>query len=493
MKKRLIISELDETLRNNDKLQIQYSFTKPLSEFASETIHAITKTNSRLIFQLRSREDTPSLELTGAKETGFTLTINNSDEKYDINYHKAIKNIFTLIPNITKIVLHNGIISDTIWSYFLKFLTTNVSLQELIVDCQLTLEQTKELSSLSLSFDRTLKTLQISNVWKQNDELSGFERIFQALQVNTGLFELNLSCHTNLIQLDFIAKYLLQNESLRVLHLPKCQIQQNTDVEICESFFQNASLHTLSLELISTNCEVSFERLARAMDKNETLETIELKGLDCSAIFHRENHIDDDENSVSSSSAARIASKKCSDLFKCHSSNHCHHPNEESATQLVPLERNHRKSVSTEPFNHLCHYPPLFKEIQEMTETFKLEELKVTLEDHVEMTGIPLCMKSNVTVTKLRISKRLITVKDIQMLVEALRSNNGITHLNLNEIKMSIDNFRQIFDVLRDDRTLRVLEAKQCISHHSDRDLFIKEVKQLETINPSLKIVYENS
>jgi hypothetical protein len=304
MKKRIIISELDKNLRDSDKLQIQYSFTKPLSEFASETIHAMTKANSRLIFQLKSRENTPSLELTGTKETGFTLSINNSNAMYFVNYHRAIQNIFTLIPNIIKIVLHNGIVSDRIWSCFFDFLTTNVSLQELILDCQLRLEQTKELS-LSLSFDRTLKTLQMSNMWKQNDELSGFEEIFQALQMNSGLFELNLSCHTNLIQLDFIAKYLLQNQSLRVLRLPKCQIQQNTDIEICESFFQNASLHTLSLELISTNCEASLERLARAMDKNETLEIMELKGLDCSAIFHRENHIHDDENSVLSSSVAR--------------------------------------------------------------------------------------------------------------------------------------------------------------------------------------------
>jgi hypothetical protein len=112
---------------------------------------------------------------------------------------------------------------------------------------------------------------------------------------------------------------------------------------------------------------------------------------------------------------------------------------------------------------------------------------------HVEFFSfISLCMKSNEMVTKLRISNRLITVKDIQMLVEALRSNITITHLNLNEIKISIDNFRQIFDVLRADRTLRVLEVKQCISHHSDRDLFIKVVKELELINPPLKIVYDN-
>ncbi len=126
-----------------------------------------------------------------------------------------------------------------------------------------------------------------------------------------------------------------------------------------------------------------------------------------------------------------------------------------------------------------------------MTQNFKLEELEVTLEDHVELTDIPLCVKSNEMVTKLRISNRLITVKDIQMLVESLHDNTNITHLNLNEIKISIDNCSQILDVLHDDRTLCVLEVKHCISH-SDHDLFIKEVKELEINNPSLKIVYEH-
>jgi hypothetical protein len=491
MKKRLIISELDETLRNNDKLQIQYSFTKPLSEFASETIHAITKTNSRLMFQLRSREDTPSLELTGAKETGFTLTINNSDEKYDINYHTAIKNIFTLIPNITKIVLHNGIISDSIWTCFFDFLTTNVSLQELTLDCQLTLEQTKELS-LSLSDNRTLRILQMFNVWKESDELEGFEEIFQALQMNTVLFELILSSHTDFLRLDVIAKYLLQCKSLRVLRLPKCQIQQNTDVEICESFFQNASLHTLSLELISINCQASLERLARAVDKNVTLDNLELRGSNCSAIFHRETHISNSENNPVCSSPARTKSKKCLGLFRCHRGKHRHHSDKEIASRpVVPLKENHSKSVSVEPFHQLCYHPPLYKEIQEMTQNFKLQDLEVTIEDHIEMTDIPLCMKSNLTVTRLRISKREIIGEDIQMLVKSLRDNNTITHLNLNEIIVSLDNFRQIFNVLHNDRTLCVLEVKHCISH-SDRDLFAKEVKQLEINNPYLKIVYED-
>jgi hypothetical protein len=227
------------------------------------------------------------------------------------------------------------------------------------------------------------------------------------------------------------------------------------------------------------------------MDNNETLETIELKGLDSSAIFHRENHIHDYENSVLSLSAARTKSKKFLGLFRWHRSKHPHYPHEESVTQLVPLERNHNKSVSEDLFYQLCHHPPLFKEIQEMTQNFKLDELEVTIEARIKMTNLTSSIKSNLTVTRLKISNREVTGEGIQMLVEALRDNTTITHLNLNEIKMSIDKFRQIFDVLRTDRTLRVPEVKHCISHF-DCDVFTKEVKQLEITNPALKIVYDS-
>ncbi len=69
-------------------------------------------------------------------------------------------------------------------------------------------------------------------------------------------------------------------------------------------------------------------------------------------------------------------------------------------------------------------------------------------------------IRSNLTVTRLRISNREVRGEDIQMLVGTLRDNTTITHLNLNKIKISIDNIHQIFGVLRDDRILQILEVE---------------------------------
>jgi hypothetical protein len=458
----------------------------------------MTETNSRLIFRVRSREVTPSLELVGTKETGFTLSINNSHEKYNISYHTAIKNIFQIISNINKILLHNGIISESIWTCFYQFLTTNQSLEELTIDCCLTLDQTKELS-LSLSGNRTLETLYLLNVWERDDELNGCKKIFEMLHINAALTVVTLTCQTDRLRLSCVAECLLQNKSLRVLRLSKCKIHQNTDIKLCENFLRNTSIHTLSVELISTNCDTSLERLAHALNKNETIETFELKGLGCSAIFHRKQQSPENENNVVSSSSARISihpsRSKCKrflDWLCCLDDDHCHDPHEEIIHPLVVLtQENNSKHISIEPFYTLCNHPSLYKQMQEIAQNFKLEELQVTIGDHVKMTDITLSMKSNLTVTELRISKRMLTIKDIDMLVEALRNNITITHLNLNEINISINYIRQIFDVLREDGTLRILEVKHCISH-SDRDEFTQEIKALELINPSLKVVYEN-
>jgi hypothetical protein len=363
------------------------------------------------------------------------------------------------------------------------------TLQELTVDCRLTIEQTKALS-VSLSDNRTLKTLYMFNIWEPNDEFDGFEDIFQILQKNAFIVEFILTCHTDLLQLDSVAKCLLQNKSLRILRLPKCQIHQNTDIELCESFLRNTSIHTLSLELISTNFEASLERLALAVNKNETIETLELKGSDSSAIFHRKNPIPDSENTLVCSSPP--AQTSIQSFLSCFDDEDLLRSQEETIPlPVVPTQEDNSKNMSIGPFYTLCNHAPFYKQTQEVTKNFKLEELQVTIEEHVEMRDITLSIKSNLTVTELRISRRILTVKDIEMLVEALRTNTKITHLSLNEINISINYFRKIFDVLRDDRTLRVLEVINCISH-SDRDLFTEQIKTLELNNPSLKVLYEN-
>jgi hypothetical protein len=337
------------------------------------------------------------------------------------------------------------------------------------------------------------------NIWEPNDEFDGFEEIFRILQKNAFIVEFIWTCHTDLLQLDSIAKCLLQNKSLRILRLPKCQIHQNTDIELCESFLLNTSIQTLSLELINTNCEASLERLARAMDKNQTIETLELKGSGSSAIFHRKTHIPDSENSLVYSSPAQastdpsqIKSKQFLGLLIRLDGEHRRSSHEEIIPSLiVPTQEDNSKHISNEPFYTLCDHGVFYKQIQEVTKNFKLEELQVTIGDHVEMTDVTLSVESNLTVTELRISKRILTVKDIEMLVEALRNNTKIIHLNLNEINISINYFRKIFDALRNDRTLRVLEVSNCISD-SDRDPFTQEIKMLELTNPFLKVVYEN-
>jgi hypothetical protein len=216
--------------------------------------------------------------------------------------------------------LHKGIVSKSIWISFRDFLTRKESLQELTVDCRLTVEQT-ELLYHTLSDSTALKTLHMLNVWESKDELVGCKTIFKILEKNNSLIEFTLTCSTNQLRLDFDDFNFHQNESLTISRSAKCQTHQITNVEFFENFLQNFSIHILSLKSIDFHCEASIQRLARAVDMNETLDTLELKGSDCSAIFHRENHIHDNENSVLSSSAARTTSKNYSNLFIYHRSN----------------------------------------------------------------------------------------------------------------------------------------------------------------------------
>lgn len=191
MTNRYIISKLNDTLKDNSKLNIQFSFTKSLSKFAKTLIDVITETNSNLVFRIRSQEDKPWLELAGTKEAGFILSISDSDTKNVGIYEKAIQNIFELVPNITKIILHNEIISKNIWARFRQFLKENSqTLQELTFNCHLTLEQTEELS-FNLMNNRTLKILHMFNAWKSENELEGLTQIFRMLQINNDIL-LNL-------------------------------------------------------------------------------------------------------------------------------------------------------------------------------------------------------------------------------------------------------------------------------------------------------------
>ncbi len=203
---------------------------------------------------MRSQEHTPSLKLIGTKETGFTLSINNCDNKNDISYHTTFKNIFSIVPNITKIFLHNGIISESIRTCFYQFLRRNQTLQEFTVDCRLILEQTENLS-VSLNDNRTLKTLHMFNIWEINDELDGCENIFKMLRINRTLMEFALVCCTNRLRLDFDATRLIQNESHKLSRSAICQIYQNTNIELFENFLGSFPIQTPSFASISPHHE----------------------------------------------------------------------------------------------------------------------------------------------------------------------------------------------------------------------------------------------
>lgn len=162
-KKRHIISELNNILEKNDKLTIQYSFTKSLYNFNDTLTNTIIKSNLRLVFRLRSRENIHLLELVGTNKTSFIFSINNCIEENDKIYHDAINNILSQIPNITKIHVHNGVISKNIWSCFRHYLIMNNSIQQLIIHVPLTLQQTRILSEI-LTGNKTLKTFSIFNI-----------------------------------------------------------------------------------------------------------------------------------------------------------------------------------------------------------------------------------------------------------------------------------------------------------------------------------------
>ncbi len=235
------------------------------------------------------------------------------------------------------------------------------------------------------------------------------------------------------------------------------------------------------------------------MDNNQTLEILELKDLNCSTIFHRKEQISNTENNVVGFAPVQISKRPFRsklrnflDLFSCHRGKHRRHSQEEIVVQPVaPIQRDNSKSVSSEPFYTLCHHPSFYMQMQEIAQNFKLEKLHISIGAHVQMSNVGSSMKSNLTVTKLRLSRRILTQNDIQILVQGLHDNTTIAHLSLNKINISIMQFRQIFNVLRDTRTLHVLEIRHCISH-PDRDLFTPEVKKLELDNPFLKVMYEN-
>lgn len=444
-KKRFIISKLDETVRANEKLTIQYSFTKLLSAIDSKVIETISKTNARLIVRLQSREDSSSIELVGNSKIGFSLTISSSDQKSDINSQTAIKNLFSFVPNIIKVSIYSGVIPKTVWTSFYQFCNSNQTLEEFHIDGRLTVEQLMEFFQ-SLERNKSLKVLDMSTAEIIGNDSKQNQNVSKTLTTYSFVTHAIASVSPkNELKIDFVVQCLHRNKSLRVVRLlPYCLIDRDTDMTVVEAFLRTTSIQTLGLPLRNTGSEELLERLAQAVDMNETMESIELYSSDSFASFHR----------------------------------------------IVSPQQQPKEPVPTEAFYSLCHYPTLYKELQGTSRNFELEELEVTVDSTVPMNTVSLSMQANLTVTRLRFDARLFTTNDLGLLGAALRANTQVTHLILNDIRLSITDLRHLFQFIQDDRTLRVLEIKNCIAD-SYFSLLLEQIKSLELKNPLIKIVYD--
>ena len=428
-KKRLIVTKLDETVRANDKLTIQYHFSKLCNAFDSKLFEIFNNTSSRLIFRLQSREDLPSIELLGNSKTGFSLTISNQNE---INHQTAVKNIFSFVPSITKLSFYEDTIPKITWTSFCHFWTTNQNLEELTMNCQVTVEQLTELFQ-SLPNNQYLKILDLANIHFPQMLAPSNSIVAKAVS----------SILKNALDLEFAVQCLSQNPALEIVRLPNCLIDRNTDLKCIENFLRTTTIRTLGLQLQdSTEQTECLRRFAQAINANETLQSIELHNEYSSASFHR------------------------------------------AVTQIS------KQSVATESFYSLCKYPVLYKELREISLNFELDELEVTMDEKIPMKTISSSIETNSTVTQLRFDRRILTNTDIDLLGRVLHSNTKITHLILSDINLSITDLRQLLQFLQNSPTLRVLEIKNCVAE-SYIALLIEQIKSFEAKNPFLKIVYE--
>ncbi|CAF1438768.1 unnamed protein product [Adineta steineri] len=143
-----ILSQLNDAVKSDENLIIEYTFTRPLEKFQSKLFNAIKETNSRLIFKIRSAEATSSLELTGTNEGGFILSIKSDDETNALKYFSAINSIFKELK-ISTLHLHKAILSENLCNTIhLANINCETSLKQLAETInQLPLLKTLELQS----------------------------------------------------------------------------------------------------------------------------------------------------------------------------------------------------------------------------------------------------------------------------------------------------------------------------------------------------------
>jgi hypothetical protein len=117
----------------------------------------------------------------------------------------------------------------------------------------------------------------------------------------------------------------------------------------------------------------------------------------------------------SSISPRRSKQKRFSGLFSCHRGEYRRHLHE-----TVSIQAESKEKISSKSLYSWSTYPPVHKQIKEFAQNLNLEELRVTIGDHVLMMDVNLSTKANSAVAEL-ISRRIFIENDIQMFVKAFR------------------------------------------------------------------------
>ncbi|CAF0712206.1 unnamed protein product [Adineta steineri] len=507
-----IISQLNDTVKSDKNLIIEYTFTKPLEKFQSKLFNAIKETNSRLIFNIRSVEVTSSLELAGINEAGFILSIKSDGETDAVNYLSAINSIFKELK-ISTLHLHNTIRSENLWNSIRQLVFDSQNLEELIMDCPPTSNKIQEWI-VPLCQKESLKRLHIMNGPKQANVC---EEIFQKLEDKNTLEKFSLASSTYHLQLDFISALSGTSDSM-LTRTANCCTNKDSGIIIIKKFLQIIPVHHLSLDFADINYETSLKELSETINQLSSLKIVELQSKTSCAVFHREKRILNKESNVLESEVPRALEselprvqdkkpslrkklKKSLSFLSCVSAKDYRSSQEENSDlpQLsnereheredeIEDEREDERAMSVEPFSHISSNP-LYKHIQEIALNFTLKKFQITVSPNVSITHIASSIESNSTVTHLQFVGR-IEETDMTTLLKAFRKNTIISHLSLKEVELSLLNLRQIFDMSYVNRTLQVLEIHHCTSD-SDRELFQQEIKQSLSENRTLEILFE--
>ncbi|CAF3273345.1 unnamed protein product [Rotaria sp. Silwood2] len=520
-KYREIISELNTALQENTKLNIQYNVEMPLNKFSSKLSDTIKKSSPRLSFRIGSIESIPSLEITGTNQSDFSLTAIHAETKNDrLNYIQAFQNVCSRNYNITKLHFQGKSFTRETWSYFSEFVKSSQMIRELTFYCQLTLEQTQELCTI-LKNNQNLMILQLINIWESTDEIEGLQEFFLMLCKNSTLREFVAISESRTLPLDFIADCLTENQTLEVLKLPKCSIDINTNIKLIENFLEKTSIHTLSLELIETNSQRMLEKIATIINNNLKINLLELRSSSCLAIFCRRNqsfHIQDTASQSSGQKSKNFSRqmtfKKLFNLFSCIGTQSRQSYDSNSSS---PLVHNSIIAKSNESCSFLHEYLPIYKQIHERADNLKLEELDIITSANIDIEQL----KSHSTLIRLRIAHQTFTEENIRILENVIRMNQNLkeleivkseiicpsdvkrfiqliqtlaksetlSHLNLTGTSILLNQLIEIFQILRSNRTLKVLNIQECIID-STNQLFKQHIKQLSIENPFIEIFY---